>query len=167
MKAKSGNKIRRGYSRHHRRPESLGGDSSDLNISIVLESKHKAWTLLFDNKDVLEIALSFEKYWSMFGDRPGPVYEAKQIGLSVLAELELLEEYKNGKLFDGMEVERIKKVLYGHRSKVKRLRAWKILFGGFATIEEMVNEINTVWIDPGYMLVVHTIQVQKVRVVSK
>lgn len=33
--------------RHHRRPRSLGGDSSHRNISMVQEQHHRAWHLLF------------------------------------------------------------------------------------------------------------------------
>lgn len=167
LKAKNGNKIPLGYSKHHRKPKSLGGDLSESNISVVLQSKHKAWTLLFDNKHVPDIVKLFEKYWGMFGNKSLDLYVAKQIGLSALKELEQIEKYMSGKIFTEEESERSRKILVAHRHKMKRWRAWKILFGGLDTIEEIINEINAVWIDPDYKLVVQTIQAQKVTVLPR
>jgi hypothetical protein len=38
-----------GESKHHRRPTSTGGDSSERNISELSTSKHRAWHTLFQN----------------------------------------------------------------------------------------------------------------------
>ncbi len=50
-------------SRHHRRPESRGGDSTHNNISKVPENKHQAWHLLFNNHTPEVIAEFINKIW--------------------------------------------------------------------------------------------------------
>ena len=49
--------------RHHRRPRSMGGDNSDRNISIVNAKQHRAYHVLFFNKDPIEIARLLNEYW--------------------------------------------------------------------------------------------------------
>lgn len=51
------------YDRHHRRPQSLQGDDSSENISIVKIDLHRHWHGLFSNKDVPEIVRLLNKYW--------------------------------------------------------------------------------------------------------
>lgn len=40
---------RQGESTHHRKPTSLGGDSSDRNTAELPIAKHRAWHVLFYN----------------------------------------------------------------------------------------------------------------------
>lgn len=42
-------KVPKGYSRHHRKPRSLGGGNEEYNISIVTCTQHDAWHALFGN----------------------------------------------------------------------------------------------------------------------
>jgi len=41
--------IRESDSTHHRKPKSLGGDSSERNLTELPRSKHAAWHTLFRN----------------------------------------------------------------------------------------------------------------------
>lgn len=51
------------FTRHHRRPRSIGGCDQDWNISILPEKQHQAWHTLFGNMTAFEIAkLINEKY---------------------------------------------------------------------------------------------------------
>jgi hypothetical protein len=50
-------------SSHHRRPRSRGGDESHKNISIVKDSQHNAWHLLFENKTPQQIADFINAVW--------------------------------------------------------------------------------------------------------
>lgn len=44
------------YSRHHRKCRSNGGGDDNRNISYLPLKKHRAWHLLFGNKEPKEIA---------------------------------------------------------------------------------------------------------------
>ncbi len=48
---------------HHRRPRSTGGGSNTENISWVTEKEHRAYHLLFENKDPNAIATILSKKW--------------------------------------------------------------------------------------------------------
>ena len=48
---------------HHRRPRSTGGDSNPENISFVTEKEHRAYHLLFANKEPRVIARILTKRW--------------------------------------------------------------------------------------------------------
>ncbi len=50
-------------SRHHRRPRSLGGETDSANISKVRAQQHRAWHLLFENKNPYEIARIINSVW--------------------------------------------------------------------------------------------------------
>ena len=54
---------RKGYSKHHRKPKSRGGKNTFGNISVVPNSKHRAWHTLFANKTAPEIAKIINKTW--------------------------------------------------------------------------------------------------------
>lgn len=43
--------------RHHRRPQSLGGTNDKRNISLVKQHHHEAWHLLFENMEPDQIAM--------------------------------------------------------------------------------------------------------------
>lgn len=159
-KRKNGKKhVPIGFTRHHREPKSLGGKNVDSNISIVPRPKHEAWTTLFDNLPALRVAELFEEYHKEFGNRSRILNEAKQIGLSVLREVNLLNEY--GDIFAKAEIEEIHKVLTDHRLKAKKINAWLLLFRG-KSLEEIVSEINEVWLDPKYKFVIEFAQVKRI-----
>jgi hypothetical protein len=42
--------------KHHRKPRSLGGQTTDRNISMLEQKKHEAWHTLFQNYQPHEIA---------------------------------------------------------------------------------------------------------------
>jgi hypothetical protein len=44
------------YSRHHRKPRSIGGTDEERNISNLPIRKHRAWHILFENMTAFEIA---------------------------------------------------------------------------------------------------------------
>lgn len=51
------------------------------------------------------------------------------------------------------------------KSRVKKKEAWRLLFGK-DTLEEIVERINRVWIDPEYKLVLETYRALRVRLKS-
>jgi hypothetical protein len=56
-------KVHKGYSRHHRKPQSLGGGNEDENISVVPCYQHQAWHDLFSNFDPETIAKIINQKW--------------------------------------------------------------------------------------------------------
>lgn len=52
-----------GYSRHHRRCRSKGGTNHPSNISVVKNNQHRAYHVLFGNKDPEEIAEILNVTW--------------------------------------------------------------------------------------------------------
>lgn len=42
--------------RHHRKPQKLGGSNDSKNISYISREAHEAWHLLFNHQDAAEIA---------------------------------------------------------------------------------------------------------------
>lgn len=51
------------YSRHHRRPRSLGGSDHEHNISLVPKHLHSAWHTLFANHTPETIAAIISERW--------------------------------------------------------------------------------------------------------
>lgn len=49
--------------RHHRRPQSLGGKHEGENISFVPDRLHAAWHLLFANNSAQRIAEIINDHW--------------------------------------------------------------------------------------------------------
>ena len=49
--------------RHHRKPRSLGGTNDARNISIVDQTKHRAYHTLFQNMTPHEIARLLTEVW--------------------------------------------------------------------------------------------------------
>lgn len=49
--------------KHHRKPSSIGGDSSERNISHILVKKHEAWHMLFSNMAAEEIAREINHFY--------------------------------------------------------------------------------------------------------
>lgn len=94
---------------HHRKPQSLGGNRTKRNISIVPHLEHKAWHRLFDNLPAESIPRALAKI---------------------------------------MEIH----------------SAWHILFAN-KSLEEIVEIINTVWIDPEFQLTL-TVDVERTKGIS-
>lgn len=51
------------YNIHHRRPQSIGGDSRPANLSEVRIDHHKAWHTLFGNMTAQEIMSEINDKW--------------------------------------------------------------------------------------------------------
>lgn len=69
---------RLGYTRHHRRPVSLGGSSDSHNIIWLPANKHRSWHALVANMSPQEIAKELsDKYldpdWQLIAIRKTPV----------------------------------------------------------------------------------------------
>ena len=56
-------KIRKGESRHHRLPRSRGGGNNHENISIVKQTDHDHYHVLFSNLSVHAIAMLLNEKW--------------------------------------------------------------------------------------------------------
>ena len=49
--------------------------------------------------------------------------------------------------------------------RIKRREAWQLLFGEMS-LEEIVQEINTIWLDPDYTIVIEVVRIKSVRLYS-
>lgn len=63
--------------KHHRKPESLGGTKTKRNLSFVPLAEHRAWHRLFDNlpadaipKTLTKILEQRAAWKTLFGDKP-------------------------------------------------------------------------------------------------
>ena len=120
--------------KHHRKPRSLGGLDTKRNISLVFRYKHQAWHILFDSHTAPAMLELFLKFLNLFGtSERGTSHQNKSV-------LELI---------------------YSSRSLTLRQQAWDMLFRGLS-IAKIIHEINDVWIDPDYELMVRTTRVKKV-----
>ena len=61
--------IRKGESRHHRTPRSVGGSNHPSNISVVKQTDHNAWHTLFSNYSPETIARIINEKWIPRGYR--------------------------------------------------------------------------------------------------
>jgi len=112
--------------KHHRKPRSLQGGDEPRNISYPPLYRHKAWHALYQDFGAKDtIALLLEDYELLGVD----------FKRSALAE-KLCGNYVNSN---------------SHR--IKRRDAWRILFKS-TPLDELINEINTIWLDPDYMLAI-------------
>lgn len=143
----------------------MGGEDGERNISVVLKSKHRAWTALFDNFGVNMIAKLFQKYWELFGDGSRHFNEIKKVGLGILLELETIQKYGTERMFTELEFQRVQAILLAYKSELKKWHAWRHLFTG-KTLHQIVDEINKVWIDPDYKLIVEVVQTKEIKAVS-
>jgi hypothetical protein len=69
-------KVIHAHTKHHRRCRSNGGKTTERNISMVPEHKHRAYHLLFANMDAHEIAnlltrVYIDPDWEMIARRKG------------------------------------------------------------------------------------------------
>ena len=53
----------RDYTRHHRKPKSLGGGNEDRNIALIPRKFHEAYHLLFANGSPEEVCDVLNKYF--------------------------------------------------------------------------------------------------------
>ena len=110
---------------HHRRPRSLGGDSTVANTTYVPMYEHRCWHVLFGNMNAEQICNNINSSsW-------------KPKGVTIVC-----------KFINGKEV-----MLRGkHNSKKnsKRQDAWNKLFGKLGSFQEIISYINNVWLDPSY-----------------
>ncbi len=121
-------------STHHRKPKILRGGEAVKNKSLVLRSKHDAWHILYDTLPAASIILLFEADQEIYGDWIPKSDIQRSIN----------ESWANSS-----------------REKIKRRKAWYYLFGG-KSLEAVVNEINTVWIDPDYRIDIGIERIKKV-----
>lgn len=109
--------------RHHRKPKSRGGKNRMSNISVVEQTRHRAWHTLFGNLDPDTIALHIQNIWM-----PG-------VRLSI----------SRGNYT--ANVVTCPTVGFTDRKE----SAWFTLFGAMEEIA-IIEEINEVWLDPEYHL---------------
>ncbi|HNW71895.1 MAG TPA: hypothetical protein PKZ36_03320 [Candidatus Paceibacterota bacterium] len=113
---------------HHRRPRSLGGKSSPSNVSYVPKKEHRAYHIIWGNKNIYQIR--------------------DDINLSPLNLI--------GRPDDEMVIcrfingERVENKGENNSKKQKRVnRAYEILFKGM-TFQEKISYLNNVFLDPSY-----------------
>ncbi len=120
---------------HHRKPESLDGNNSPRNISHVPLFKHRAWHTLYDNHDAPKVIQLFAQDYEVYG--------IEWVKSELLKDLH--EKWANSTL-----------------KKVRRTKAWYTLFEG-KSLEEIVAEVNTVWLDPDYEISIGVIRVKTIQ----
>lgn len=164
--SKKKNGVPTGYNIHHRKPRRLGGLTTEENTSVVLRTEHEAWNILFDNLPALEVVKLFKDYWEMFGDgsQPDLVHEIRRLSLAVLLEIESFHKYMS--FLEEVELNRVKKMLATQRTRIKKERAWRLMFGGLS-LEEIVAKINNVWLDPDYRLVVEIAPTANIKIAAR
>ncbi len=124
--------------KHHRKPESLGGDCSPRNISSVPRYQHEAWHLLFDSLPAEQMFVKFLFFLDIFGvNTMMPEFQTRHAKAWVRTK----------------------------KSRIKKQQAWIYLFGDL-DVEEIVKIINTVWIDPDYKFIIRVERVKRIRLVA-
>lgn len=115
-------------SKHHRRPRSIGGSSSDYNISYIKVELHNWWHVLYGNMNAYQIC------------------EQLEIDLREYRNFEI-----NSKLIckfiNGKEVR--ESGSYKSKRPLRRLTAFSGLFKN-KTIPNIIAWINNVFLDPSY-----------------
>ncbi len=119
---------------HHRKPKNIKGSDSARNRSYVLRSKHDAWHILYGALPATEIISLFEADQEIYGDWIPKSNIQRRIN----------ESWANSS-----------------KEKIKRRKAWYYLFEA-KSLEEVVREINTVWIDPDYQIAIGIERIKKV-----
>lgn len=126
------------YCDHHRKPRDLGGTNYKRNRSKVLRSRHTAWHTLYEVMPANQIILTFQDDCEIFGDwNPRSPLLTK-----------IIEGYANS-----------------NRKRIRRREAWFFLFEGMS-LEDIVQEINGVWLDPDYVIRVGTDRIKKVWITT-
>lgn len=144
---------------HHRRPTSIGGTDDPVNISRVSIGKHVAWHLLFKNNVPLEIAKIINTIWldpdyTIVVANTESVEKPRQENSYSIYFLEKTREHRRLKQ-ESRHHRRPKSLGGGGHSwnismvEQKEHAAWHILFSNM-TPEEIVAEINAVWLDRAF-----------------
>lgn len=121
--------------RHHRKLESQNGSNHPQNISFVPLYKHRAWHALYDDLPPHLIIENFRQDYEVFGtDFPKSPLMKK-----------LHEGWANST-----------------PQKIKRRKAWYVLFAD-KTLEQIVEEINTIWLDPAYEILIGMVRIKTVQ----
>jgi len=111
-------------SKHHRKPRSLNGGDESRNISYPPLYRHRAWHALYQDFNAKETQILLLQDYELFGiDFKRTDFAAKIYGSYVNI---------NG-------------------ARIKRRASWRILFDN-TPVDELVNEVNTIWLDPDYIL---------------
>ena len=126
------------YSTHHRKPKNVGVDDSPRNKSSVLRSKHDAWHILYEALPAQEIISLFDADQEIYGNWIPKSDIQRKVN----------EAWANSS-----------------ERKIKRRKAWYYLFEG-KSLEEIVDEINTVWLDSDYQIVIGIERIKKVWIVG-
>lgn len=124
--------------RHHRRLKSDGGSNSSRNISRVPLWKHRAWHTLYQDMEPEDVGVMFRQDYEVFG--------TDMVKSDLMVELH--QKWANNT-----------------RDKIKRREAWYALFAEM-TLDQIVTEINTVWIDPDFHIRIETIRVKVTRMMK-
>lgn len=127
------------FSDHHRKPRSLNGKHYKRNLSSVPLFKHKAWHVLYEDFDAFDTQALFAQDYEVYG--------------TDFIKSPLLKKLHEGYANNTAE-------------KIKRRVAWYTLFSD-KTLEEIVEEINTVWLDPDYEILIGMIRVKTVQLKAK
>jgi hypothetical protein len=122
-------------SKHHRKLESHGGSGASGNISYVPWVRHAAWHALYQNMDAAGIMAQFQEDYEVYG--------------TDVVKSDLLRRLHEGWANNTDE-------------KIKRTKAWYALFEDM-TLEEIVREINTIWLDPAYEIRIGMARVKTVE----
>jgi hypothetical protein len=122
--------------RHHRKSKRLGGDSSKRNISYVPRFKHEAWNVLFDSFPADIVLKRFLFFYELFGI-----------------------DFKKSPTQAERDVEWVS----ARESMERRRKAWDALFYRM-NIYEILDEINKVWIDPDYKLVITSERTNRITI---
>lgn len=122
--------------KHHRKPQSLGGRDDTENISLVYRYKHEAWHLLFDNLPAQKMFEKFLEFYDVFG----PENSRSPFQTRIIQEW-----------------------VRARKSRIKKLHAWKALFDNMSTVQ-IVSEINQIWIDPDYRLFIEIERTARIKI---
>lgn len=121
--------------RHHRKLASQNGNDDPHNISFVPLYKHRAWHILYDDLPPLLIIENFRQDYEVFG--------------TDFTKSPLMK-----KLHEGWA--------NSTAQKIKRREAWYTLFAD-KTLEQIVEEINTMWLDPAYEIMIGMVRIKTVQ----
>jgi hypothetical protein len=126
-------------SKHHRKLESHGGKNYSGNISSVPLYKHRAWHVLYRDMKPQDIIEQFKQDYEVYG--------TDHVKSPLMRELH--EKWANNT-----------------EEKIKRTKAWYTLFADMR-LGEIVNEINTIWLDPDYEILIGLMRVKTVQLTTR
>jgi len=116
---------------HHRRPQSIGGKDTPANISNVIIDDHTSWHALFGNMNAFQICDCINKM------------EQKPKNVKIVC-----------KFINGTQVKGSGKNNTEDKEKISS--AWNSLFKELK-FNEIIDYINSVWLDPSYHLYIENI----------